>query len=303
MSGFSQVSHAFIVDTNELNSTERTEIGSGTYATVYKVTYKEEHVVVKELQREILVDQLDETINKSQELRACHDLSHPSIVKFLGYSFRTFPDDDERCKFQLVFEYFDGSDLKKILGKEGKRAKTFELGEHNKHEIAIEVANAIDYLHGKKIIHGDIKPANILITKEYKAKVCDFGLSKLITESSVLMSSLVQPGTKLYMAPELFLQTPGARRTPESDIFSFGATMHELFFGNNLFGIDANSSDAERQLEDKYIEELVPLVSQKRGESELHAIIADCVQYRPSCRPKALEVLQRLQKCKPEQCQ
>ena len=297
--GTTNPSRAFIMDPEKLNNTSKRVIGSGRYATVFASTFEGRPVAIKELHGDILVEQLDEAINKNEELKACRDLSHPSIVKFLGYSFYTFPEDDDHCMFQLVFECIDGCDLRKILGREGKKAKSFELDKYKNHHIAIEIAQAVDYLHGEKVIHGDIKPANIMITQEYKTKVCDLGLSKLVTESSILCTTLVRPGTPLYMAPELYLQTPEARRSCESDIFSFGATMHELFFGNNLWGIDTNASDAEKQLQEKYMEKMTPL-SQERDESELHTIIADCVQHEPSCRPKAREVLEQLEKCKPK---
>ena len=97
-------------------------------------------------------------------------------------------------------------------------------------EIFIQLAQALDYAHSKKVIHRDIKPSNIMWTQNQIIKVMDFGLAKLLEE--VKTGRTLVSGTPLYMSPEQTLGKPLDHRT---DIYSAGVTMYELFCGQPPF--------------------------------------------------------------------
>lgn len=87
------------------------------------------------------------------------------------------------------------SDLHKLLAKVGS------LGEQRTQKLSYDLISALYYLHSHRILHRDLKPPNILLDKNYKAKVCDFGLARNMTLGTQILTSI--KGTPLYMAPEL----------------------------------------------------------------------------------------------------
>ena len=145
-----------------------------------------------------------------QEARAIAALNHPNICQIYDVG----PD-------YLVMEYIDGKPL------------SGPLADDEAVRMALQIAGALEEAHGKKILHRDLKPGNILVTAKGVVKVLDFGLAKFMADSDATntMDGTVL-GTAAYMSPE---QAQGMAVDERSDIFSFGAVMYEVLSGRRAF--------------------------------------------------------------------
>ncbi|KAJ6540821.1 kinase-like domain-containing protein [Mycena vulgaris] len=154
-----------------------------------------------------------------REAKVWAQLQHENLVPFYGVA-----DDPDIAPWPvLISPYYE-------LGHVG----TF-LREHptaNREEIVLGVASGLEYLHGRDIVHGDMKVPNILVNTQGVPHICDFGISKIINRRGFTTLSF---GTLPYMAPELFLVMNGRRRretfpktTKSSDVYSFGLVVLEI---------------------------------------------------------------------------
>jgi serine/threonine protein kinase len=154
-----------------------------------------------------------------REAQSAGILNHPNIV--------TIHDVVEASAEGVTFiamEYVEGTNLKEIL----RQGEALELPRIS--NIVSEVADALDYAHDKGVIHRDIKPANILLTKQGRVKLTDFGIARL--EASDLTQDGQLLGTPNYMAPERILGREVDRRT---DVFSLGVVLYEMLTGRKPF--------------------------------------------------------------------
>jgi predicted Ser/Thr protein kinase len=155
-----------------------------------------------------------------QEARAAGRLSHPGIVGIFDAS----EDPSTREPF-LVMEYVPGEPLSKIL-----RAAGGKLPASDALRFSLEIAEALAYAHSHGVIHGDIKPANVLITDDGHAKIADFGVARfnhgLVTNTGKIF------GSPAYMAPE---QLSGGPPDARSDLFSLGVMLYSMLTGFRPF--------------------------------------------------------------------
>ncbi|KAG8896709.1 hypothetical protein FRB99_008754, partial [Tulasnella sp. 403] len=143
------------------------------------------------------------------EVGAWQRLVHPGILPFLG------------IHRQSGFVYMVSPWM-----ENGKALPYLDLHpEVNRVSFLVEVAEALAYIHSQKMVHGDIKANNILVSKEKSAFICDFGLSR--PSSTATHAGLKGNGTTLYQAPELFR---GASKSWKSDVYAFGITIYEAWF-------------------------------------------------------------------------
>jgi len=201
------------IDYNDLSLDK--ELGQGSFAIVYKGTYQFASVAIKKLQMGNLSPEAQEEFRKEAEIMA--QLRHPNIVHFYGYC--SIP----KC---LVMEYMPKGSLFNVL-QDKQQALNWEL----RIRIAVDMASGLAFLHSKAILHRDIKSLNVLLDEQGKAKLTDFGLSKVKNEAKSLAStkndqkSKELVGTLPWMAPELFA---GEKYAYKSDIYSLGITFWEL---------------------------------------------------------------------------
>ncbi|XP_071687787.1 uncharacterized protein [Rutidosis leptorrhynchoides] len=159
------------------------------------------------------------------EIEMLHRCNHPNIVSLIGYC-------DEDHELILVYEFITNGSLDDYLGS---ILKETYLNWVNRIKICLDIAHGLDYLHAnvsdkERIIHRDIKSANILLGKNWDAKIGDFGLSKFFCANQ-LRSTIVTDrivGTEVYLDPE-YSRTGKLKK--ESDIYSFGVVLFEMFSG------------------------------------------------------------------------
>jgi serine/threonine protein kinase len=202
------------------------QLGEGGMATVYKAydTRLERDVAVKVIR----VDQftpasLQRVLARfEREAKALGRLNHPNIVSVIDYGeFEDVP--------YLVMVYVPGGTLKQKLGKPMPWQEAVKL--------LLPVARALEYAHSEGLIHRDVKPSNILITRSGEPMLTDFGIAKLLDagEAQTLTGTGMGIGTPEYMAPE---QGMGREVDGRADIYSLGIVFYELVTGRKPYTAD-----------------------------------------------------------------
>ncbi len=154
------------------------------------------------------------------EARAAGKLAHPGIVTIFDAG-----EDPETHEPFFVMEYVAGRPLSEELAASGGR-----LPLSNALQIACQVADALQYAHSNGVIHGDIKPANILIAEDGRAKIADFGVARLSQSVATHAGKIF--GSPAYMAPE---QLSGSEPDARSDLFSLGVMFYSMLTGFRPF--------------------------------------------------------------------
>ena len=188
-------------------------LGAGGFGSVYLA---EDRLLHRKVALKIPHHQGDEQ-GLLLEPRIMAALKHPNIVELI-----TVEKKDDT--FFMVLEYVDGESLDKLIRRERTLAPARAL------EIAMDVCAAIGFAHSHQVIHRDLRPANILITREGIAKVTDFGTSRFL-ELQREGFARTRIGSPPYMAPEHFR----GRAVFQSDLWSLGITIYEMLTGNVPF--------------------------------------------------------------------
>jgi hypothetical protein len=193
-------------------------LGTGSFGSVY-VGHKRgnPYVALKVLHVEF-TESPDAVMKFLREAYATSGLEHDNIVRF-GDS------GHEAGHWYIILEFFPSRSLREILEERG------QLPVNEAMAITRQVINALDYAHGRKLLHRDIKPGNILCDEEGRVKVVDFGLAKRLVDSAFTSNTTTgMPGTPLFMAPELM---GGKKATYKADIYSLAATLYRMLTGRH----------------------------------------------------------------------
>lgn len=169
-------------------------------------------------------------------------LSHSNVVNVLDV------EEDDNC-YYLVMEYIGGPTLKEYLCKEGK------LSADEAVEMTLQILKGIAHAHHHRIIHRDIKPQNILMTKNGTLKILDFGIARALSETALTETNHVM-GSVQYLSPE---QAKGQSTDESSDIYSIGIVLYELLTGHPPFNGETPVSVAI-----KHIQEELPSIRKER---------------------------------------
>ena len=251
-------------------------IGVGGMADVYKAL---DHTLNRYVAIKVLKEELnsDETFVKKfrQEAMAAASLSHPNVVNI-------FDVGQEDSINYIVMELCEGVTLKEYIRRKGK------LEIYETINIAIQIANGIQAAHDRGIIHRDIKPQNVIITTDGKAKVTDFGIAKAVSSQTITASTV---GSVHYISPE---QARGSYCDGRSDIYSLGITIYEMLTGRVPFDGDSTVAVAFLHIQGEMIppstyEPMIPV--------SLEKIVMKCTQKRPEERyASALDLIADLRR-------
>ncbi len=238
-------------------------IGSGGMSDVYKAKCHKlnRYVAIKVLKPEYSEDKT--FVSKFRaEAQAAAGLMHANIVN-------VYDVGEENGIYYIVMELVEGITLKKYIEKKGV------LGVREAVSIAIQVAQGIDAAHKHNIVHRDIKPQNIIISKEGKVKVTDFGIARAASSNTINSSVM---GSVHYISPE---QARGGYSDEKSDIYSFGITLYEMLTGRVPFEGDTTVAIALQHIQDEIVSprQYVPEIP-----VSVEKIVLKCTQKRTERR-------------------
>ena len=219
----------FIADRYEIID----KVGSGGMSDVYKAL---DHKLNRYVAVKVLKDEFSEDksfVSKFKvEAQSAAGLAHPNIVN-------VFDVGDENGIYFIVMELVEGITLKKYIEKKGK------LPVKEAVSIAIQIAQGIEAAHNNHIIHRDIKPQNVIISREGKVKVTDFGIARAASANTINSNAM---GSVHYISPE---QARGGYIDEKSDIYSLGISLYEMLTGKVPFEGDSTVTIALQHINEE----------------------------------------------------
>ncbi|XP_038973496.1 rust resistance kinase Lr10-like [Phoenix dactylifera] len=267
------------------------KLGSGGFGEVYEGELPNGvPVAVK-----VLTGSLDKTVQEQfmAEVGTIGRTYHVNLVRLYGFCF----DATVRA---LVYEYMENGSLDNYLFREDRKIEWGTL-----HEIAIGTAKGIRYLHDEcpqRIIHYDIKPANILLDADFSSKVADFGLAKLFSGRNTNGTMAGGRGTPGYAAPEMWMPFPV---TYKCDVYSFGMLLFEIVGRRRNHDTSRGESQewfpkwVWEKFENARLEVVASVCGIREEEREkaerMSKVALWCVQYQPEARPPMSKVVKMLE--------
>jgi len=231
------------------------KIGSGGMSSVYRAfdPMLERWVAIKLMHRDISNDP-DQLERFRREARAVAQLNHPHVVTVIDAG------EDDGAPY-IVFEYVEGETLKERIRRLGRLPVSEAVA------YAIEIGRALESAHANRLVHRDVKPQNVLIDRDGRAKVTDFGIARSLEAQGLTATGRVL-GTTDYVSPE---QALGHEVTGQSDIYSLGIVLYEMLTGETPFQADTQVAVAMKHVRD-------PLPDVQRRRPEISAALAAVVE-------------------------
>ncbi len=239
------------------------QVGSGGMSVVYKAKcHKLNRMVAIKVLKEEFSSDASFVSKFKMEAQAAAGLTHPNIVS-------VYDVIDEGKLHYIVMELVEGITLKSYIAKKGKLEVRESIG------IAIQVAQGIAAAHEQHIIHRDIKPQNMIISRDGKVKVADFGIARAVSAQTLNSAAM---GSVHYISPE---QARGGFSDERSDLYSLGITMYEMVTGRVPYEGENTVSIALAHLEDAMVP---PSVYAPQIPTSLERIILKCTEKKPERR-------------------
>lgn len=246
------------------------KIGTGGMSDVYKA---KDHKLNRFVAMKVLKQEFGENENFVSKFRieaqAAAGLMHPNIVN-------VYDVGEESGIHYIVMELVEGITLKKYIEKKARLTYKEAVS------IAIQVSMGIEAAHNNHIIHRDIKPQNIIISKDGKVKVTDFGIAKAATSNTITSNVM---GSVHYTSPE---QARGGYSDEKSDIYSLGITMFEMLTGRVPFNGETTVAIAIKHIQEEMPspKEYVPEIP-----TSVESIVLKCCQKSPDRRYQNMKEL------------
>lgn len=246
------------------------KIGTGGMSDVYKA---KDHKLNRPVAVKVLKQEFSENANFvsrfTVEAQAAAGMMHPNIVN-------VYDVGEENGTHYIVMELVEGITLKKYIEKKSR------LSVKEAVSIAIQVSMGIEAAHNNHIIHRDIKPQNVMISKDGKVKVTDFGIAKAVSSNTITSNVM---GSVHYTSPE---QARGGYSDAKSDIYSLGVTLFEMLTGRVPFNGETTVAIAI-----KHIQEPMPSPREYVAEIPISVeqIVLKCTQKSPDRRYQTMSEL------------
>lgn len=257
-----------------------TRAGAGGMAAVYKAQdlMLGRLVAVKLLHENLTGD--DEFLTRfREEARAAARLAHPNIVTVHDIG------QDEHRQF-IIMEYIEGQTLKQIIRSQASLGTPMPI--KRALDLTIQICSGIGYAHRAGLIHCDVKPQNVLVTRDQRVKVADFGIARAMSQASQQVESDTIWGTPQYFSPE---QAAGQPATPASDVYSIGVILFEMLTGHLPFEAESHTALAL-----KHIQEPPPPISHFNPAvpEQIERIVAKVLAKEASGRYRTADQLGRI---------
>ncbi|KAI3834282.1 hypothetical protein MKX03_030089 [Papaver bracteatum] len=246
------------------------KVGSGSFGDLYKGIYCTQEVAIKVLKAERVSAEMQREF--AQEVYIMRKVRHKNVVQFIGACTRP----PSLC---IVTEFMSGGSIYDFLHKQ---KGVFKLPSVIR--IAIDVSKGMNYLHQNKIIHRDLKAANLLMDENKVVKVADFGVARVQAQSGVMTA---ETGTYRWMAPEVIEHKPYDHK---ADIFSFAIVLWEMLTGKLPYEY-LTPLQAAVGVVQKGLRPTIP----KDTHPKLVRLLEHCWQQNPSLRPDFSEIIEALQ--------
>ncbi|KAG7089212.1 hypothetical protein E1B28_010914 [Marasmius oreades] len=253
-------------------------VGGGAFGDVWKGKIGQQVVCLKVLRafetsdlKQILKDYMQEAIIWRQ-------LNHQNLLPFIGIYYLDV-DQKQLC---LVSPWMEQGNLVQFL-----KNTSPDVVDHD--SLAYDVACGLSYLHAEKIVHGDLKGVNILITPDERACIGDFGLSRVSATQLLLSETTRSKGTTRWLSPELLRPEPSCVPSKESDIYAYACVCYEIFTGRIPFYELSEAAIVFAVLLDKRRPSHPENCTKLRG--SMWDIMVACWNEGPSFRPTMVDVL------------
>lgn len=244
-------------------------IGSGMSANVFQGKQKSSgiDVAIKIFNKDYLENESTHSYLR-REICFLSQLHHTYLVDFIGFN------NDPGEQLWIITKFYEKGSL--LHANLNRRLNPFQ-----KTKIAFQIAEGMNYLHSKRVIHRDLKTDNIMLDNDFNPKISDFGYAR--NNLSLLMTEKV--GTFNYMAPEVIL---GKNYGLKADVFSFGMILFELHYENFPFSWRMKKSIIDAIIDDD------PLPFKKNISEDLKKLIIDCKIFNHKKRPSFEQILERM---------
>ena len=255
-------------------------IGGGGMSVVYRAQdLSLGRIVAVKILNENLTDDEGFLRRFQREAHAAANLSHPNIV-----TVHDIGQDGNR--HYIVMEYIDGRTVKQLVRLQNQQGQPLPVGRVL--DLAIQICAGIGYAHRANLIHCDVKSQNILVTRDDRVKVADFGIARALSEATQHTSDSQIWGTPHYFSPE---QAAGQPASPASDVYAIGVVMFELLTGRLPFMAETHTALALKHMHEPppRASELNPLVP-----PQLDQIVRKVMSKEPAARYRTADQFGRI---------
>ena len=274
--------HSMAEDPVVLNSRYRLidRIGSGGMSVVYRAQdLSLGRIVAIKILNENMTDDEGFLRRFQREAHAAANLSHPNIV-----TVHDIGQDGNR--HYIVMEYIDGRTVKQLVRLQNQQGQPLPVSRVL--DLAIQICAGIGYAHRANLVHCDVKSQNILVTRDDRVKVADFGIARALSEATQHTSDSQIWGTPHYFSPE---QAAGQMASPASDVYAIGVVMFELLTGRLPFVAETHTALALKHMHEPppRASDLNPLVP-----PQLDQIVRTVMSKEPAARYRTADQFGRI---------
>ncbi len=255
-------------------------IGSGGMSVVYRAQdLSLGRIVAIKILNENLTDDEGFLRRFQREAHAAANLSHPNVV-----TVHDIGQDGDR--HFIVMEFVDGRTLKQLVRLQNQQGQPLPV--HRALDLSIQICAGIGYAHRANLVHCDVKSQNILVTRDERVKVADFGIARALSEATQHTADSQIWGTPHYFSPE---QAAGQPASPASDVYAIGVVMFELLTGRLPFIAETHTALALKHMHEPppRASDINPLVP-----AQLDQILRKVMSKEPAARYRTADQFGRI---------